>query len=62
MLSAYLGVNAPVSVIPLTYAALRKAETVGRPVGSVEWLVDMEARTGKQLAPGKRGRRPVSNG
>jgi putative transposase len=46
----------------LTYAALRKAETVGRPVGSAEWLAAMEARTGKQLAPRKRGRRPVANG
>jgi hypothetical protein len=27
-----------------TYAALRKAETIGRPVGSAEWLADMEAR------------------
>ncbi len=39
----------------LTYAALRKAEGVGRPVGSKEWLADMEARTGMTLAPGKRG-------
>jgi putative transposase len=44
----------------LTYTALRKAETVGRPVGSAAWLADMEARTGKQLAPGKRGRRPLN--
>jgi len=39
----------------LGYAALRKAESVGRPVGSKEWLADMEARTGKVLAPQKRG-------
>ncbi|MBS3931519.1 MAG: transposase [Sphingomonadales bacterium] len=39
----------------LTYAALRKAESVGRPVGSSAWLSDLEARTGKKLAPGKRG-------
>jgi putative transposase len=44
----------------LTYTALRKAETVGRPVGSAAWLADMEARTGKQLTPGKRGRRPLN--
>ena len=37
------------------YAALRKAESVGRPVGSKDWLADMEARTGKVLAVGKRG-------
>lgn len=45
---------------PLTYAALRKAESVGRPVGSREWLTDMEARTGLALAPGKRGPKPKS--
>jgi putative transposase len=39
----------------MTYAALRKAESVGRPVGSKAWLADMEARTGLTLAPGKRG-------
>jgi putative transposase len=39
----------------LTYAALRKAECVGRPVGSLQWLNDMEARTGKTLAPQRRG-------
>jgi putative transposase len=44
----------------LTYTALRKAETVGRPVGSAAWLADLEARTGKQLTPGKRGRRPLN--
>lgn len=42
----------------LTYAALRQAESVGRPVGSKEWLTEMEARTGLALAPGKRGPRP----
>lgn len=39
----------------LEYRALRMAETVGRPVGSAEWLKDMEALTGRTLAPGKRG-------
>ena len=41
-----------------TYAALRKAETIGRPVGSREWLEDMAARTGRALLPGKRGPKP----
>ena len=41
-----------------TYAALRKAESVGRPVGSKQWLADMEAKTGLTLAPGKRGPKP----
>jgi putative transposase len=42
----------------MTYAALRKAESVGRPIGSVEWLADMEERTGRVLAPQKRGPKP----
>ena len=37
------------------YAALRKAESVGRPIGSPDWLKAMEAQTGKVLAAGKRG-------
>jgi putative transposase len=41
-----------------TYAALRKAETLGRPIGSIEWLEDMEAKTGRALLPGKRGPKP----
>jgi hypothetical protein len=32
-----------------TYAALRKAESVGRPVESKQWLADMEAKTGMEL-------------
>ena len=44
----------------LTYASLRKAESVGRPIGSPEWLEDMEAQTGRKLTPGKRG--PLKNG
>jgi len=43
-----------------TYAALRKAESIGRPIGSPEWLADMEARTGRKLARGKPG--PKSSG
>ncbi|MEO7247332.1 MAG: transposase [Novosphingobium sp.] len=43
----------------LSYAALRKAESVGRPIRSSEWLADMEARTGKVLAAQKRGQRRV---
>ncbi len=41
-----------------TYAALRKAETLGRPVGSTPWLEDMAAKTGYALLPGKRGPKP----
>lgn len=42
----------------MSYAALRKAKGVGRPIGSREWIADMEARTGLTLAPGKRGPPP----
>jgi putative transposase len=42
----------------LSYAALRRAESVGRPIGSAEWLEEMEERTGRKLAPQKRGPRP----
>lgn len=45
-----------------SYAALRKAESVGRPVGSKAWLADMEARTGLTLAPRKRGPVPRGSG
>ena len=38
-----------------TYAALRKAESIGRPVGSPQWLDDMEVKTGLALKPQKRG-------
>jgi len=41
----------------MTYAALRKDESVGRPVGSKDWREDMETRSGLTLAPSKLGRR-----
>ncbi len=44
----------------LTYAALRKAESVGRPIGSLARLKGMEERSGLALAPRKRG--PKANG
>jgi len=40
------------------YAGLRKAESVGRPIGTDEWLADMEARTGLTPRPLKRGPKP----
>lgn len=45
----------------MTYAALRKAESVGRPAGSKQWLEDIEARTGPTLAPARRGPKPKSS-
>lgn len=40
------------------YAALRRAETIGRPIGDADWIAALEARTGRTLAPGKRGPSP----
>lgn len=40
------------------YAPLRKAETLGRPIGSPDWLAHMAAVTGLPLLPGKRGPKP----
>jgi putative transposase len=46
--AAFLG--EPIDEAP-GYAALRKAESVGRPIGTAEWLADMEACTGPTLRP-----------
>lgn len=40
-----------------TFAAVAKASTTGRPVGSGDWLRAMEARSGRTLTPGKPGRK-----
>ena len=37
----------------LTYSALRKAESVGRPIGSQEWLSELEIRTNRRLVSKK---------
>jgi len=44
------------------YAALRRAETIGRPVGEPAWLADLEARTGRPIRPRKRGPKPRTIG
>ena len=41
-----------------TYAALREAEGLGRPIGSSGWLEALAQQTGKPLLPGKRGPKP----
>lgn len=38
--------------------ALRASEISGRPIGSADWLAGLEARSGRSLAPKKRGRKP----
>ncbi|MEO7239842.1 MAG: transposase [Sphingomicrobium sp.] len=40
--------------------ALRTAETTGRPLGSGAWLADLEAASGRALAPKKPGPKPRS--
>ena len=39
-------------------AALKRSYATGRPVGGKEWLSALEARTGRNLAPRKRGPKP----
>ncbi|WP_246686917.1 hypothetical protein [Mesorhizobium sp. B2-4-19] len=41
----------------VAFDALRKAESIGRPVGSEAFLSRIAAQTGKAVKPGKRGRR-----
>jgi putative transposase len=36
---------------------LRRAETIGRPIGDAAFLERLERESGRSLAPGKRGRR-----
>ncbi|MGH7485022.1 MAG: hypothetical protein ACREMY_05355 [bacterium] len=40
------------------WQALRRSETSGRPLGSAAWLNQLEIRTGRALAPRKRGPKP----
>jgi putative transposase len=40
------------------WRALRRSETSGRPLGAADWIADLEARTGRTLAPQKRGPKP----
>lgn len=47
---------------PAAFAALRRAETVGRPLGEADWLERLERRTGRALAPAKRGPKPKQKG
>ncbi len=40
------------------WRALRRAETTGRPLGTPDWIAALEAKTGRILAPQKRGPKP----
>jgi putative transposase len=37
------------------WQALRRSETTGRPLGDADWVRELECRTGRALAPQKRG-------
>lgn len=41
-----------------TYGPLRRAETIGRPLGSEDWITALERDHGRKLAPSRRGRKP----
>ena len=47
---------------PAAYAPLRRAETIGRPLGEPNWLRQLERESGRGLAPGKRGPKPKQKG
>ena len=47
---------------PARIAALRAAETIGRPVGAGAFLDRLAALTGRDPRPGKRGRKPRAAG
>ena len=40
------------------YGALRKAERIGRPIGSAQWLEQLQEKTGKRLIAEKPGPKP----
>jgi putative transposase len=40
------------------YAALRRSETIGRPLGAENWIAQLEREHDRKLAPGRRGRKP----
>ena len=42
-------------------ARLRRAETIGRPLGTADFIAVLEARAGRPLAPAKRGPKPKLN-
>ena len=44
------------------YAGLRRAESIGRPLGDANWLAALETQTGRRLRPQRRGRKPQQKG
>ena len=52
--AAYLGDDEDATAV----AAIRGSRSTGRPVGTEEWIADLEARTARALAARKRGPKP----
>ena len=44
------------------FAPLRRSELIGRPLGSPNFVAEIEKRLKRRLAPGKRGRKPRQEG
>ena len=44
------------------FAPLRRSELIGRPLGSPNFVAEIEKRLKRRLAPGKRGRKPQQEG
>jgi len=44
------------------FAALRRSEAIGRPLGSPAFLAALELRLGRVVTPAKRGRKPKAGG
>jgi len=40
------------------FAALRRSELIGRPLGSAQFVASVERRLGRSVTPGRRGRKP----
>jgi len=53
--AAFLGESADDAA---AWRALRQSETSGRPIGSADWMAEIEKRTGRVLAAQKRGPKP----
>jgi putative transposase len=47
---------------PATTARIERAPTIGRPLGTPEWVAALERRLGRALAPGKPGPKPRAQG
>ena len=56
--AAFLGTPADYTE---AWQALRKSETSGRPIGACDWIEEIEKRTGRTLAPQRRGPKPKAS-